>query len=237
MLTTLHVLLPSLLLPALDILDRGLVTRVILNTLHTGNSKTTASAVAKTVLQSPSHDGDGNVTSVPTARDEEVRPEEQAPIPPQEQNKVHIVRSAQEHTRSRIHTSSSSSTPGPRYSSTNTAGTSYVVHVEAWNCSCAAFAFAAFPAGSGMGSLASWSSLRVGDQYGDGVGGGGEEKWEFGGLSRNGLGLDESGGGGGVPCCKHLLACGLGERWGVIGEYVKERRVGREEFAGLVAGL
>jgi hypothetical protein len=58
---------------------------------------------------------------------------------------------------------------------------------------------------------------------------GGEEKeWEFGGFSADGVD------GGSVPICNHLLACLLAERWeGVLGSYVKEREVGREEMAGI----
>lgn len=54
---------------------------------------------------------------------------------------------------------------------------------------------------------------------------------DVGGLSRN---EDEH---GGVPICKHLLACVLAERWEeVFGEYVKERKVSREEAGGICAG-
>jgi len=39
-----------------------------------------------------------------------------------------------------------------------------------------------------------------------------------------------------VPVCKHLLACLLAERWeAALGGYVIERRVGREEMAGIAA--
>lgn len=63
-----------------------------------------------------------------------------------------------------------------------------------------------------------------------------DEPWEFGGLSADGR--DGGGGGGGVPCCKHLLACVLTERWdAVLGAYVEERLVSREEGAGLVGDL
>lgn len=59
-----------------------------------------------------------------------------------------------------------------------------------------------------------------------------EEKGrEFGGMSTDGRG-DE---GGPVPVCKHLLACVLGERWGLLGGYVKEREISREEMAALGA--
>lgn len=60
-----------------------------------------------------------------------------------------------------------------------------------------------------------------------------DEPWEFGGLSADGRD-----GAGGVPCCKHLLACVLAERWdAVLGAYVEERLVTREESAGLVGDL
>lgn len=79
-----------------------------------------------------------------------------------------------------------------------------------------------------------------------------EEKWavrepgqegEFGGLSFDGMGMGDAGGGvaigmggneGGVPVCKHLLAALLGERIAVLGRYVKERRVGRGEMVGIL---
>lgn len=115
-----------------------------------------------------------------------------------------------------------------------------MVRLEAWNCSCAAFAFACFPGG---GSASSWrpesctSDFELNEDLGEeqirtarvedeGRG----EKWEFGGRSHDG----RDGNGAGVPCCKHLLACLLGTKWeGVLGAYVKERVVGREEMAGL----
>jgi len=52
---------------------------------------------------------------------------------------------------------------------------------------------------------------------------------QYGGLSFDGCS------GGSVPICKHLLACFLGERIGVLGRYVKERGVSREEMCGVVA--
>ncbi|KAK0634723.1 hypothetical protein B0T17DRAFT_514141 [Bombardia bombarda] len=56
--------------------------------------------------------------------------------------------------------------------------------------------------------------------------------WSFGGMT-----LDGSDGGG-VPICKHLLACLLAERWSAaLGRYVVERRVGRDEMAGIVADV
>jgi len=113
----------------------------------------------------------------------------------------------------------------------------YTVRLSAWNCSCAAFVFAAFP-----GSLSSVPTTELSEadlphhgngrwgveKPGDGIEAEEEERWNFGGLSTDGHD------GGAVPCCKHLLACVLAERCGGwLGGFVKERTVGREEMAGL----
>jgi hypothetical protein len=98
----------------------------------------------------------------------------------------------------------------------------YIVRLGAWNCSCAAFAFSAFPgaASSLVFDAEEEENVEMEDVE---AGGGG---WQFGGVSRDGLG-------GGVPCCKHILACVLAERMeGWVGG-VKGREVGREEMAGL----
>jgi hypothetical protein len=107
------------------------------------------------------------------------------------------------------------------------------VRLTAWNCSCAAFAFSAFPAStSGPFSPrfedATSASASLGARDAQGT----DSDWEFGGLSSNGT----AGHGDGVPCCKHLLACLLAERWeGGLGGYIRQMRVGREEMAGLGA--
>jgi hypothetical protein len=64
-------------------------------------------------------------------------------------------------------------------------------------------------------------------------------EWTFGGASLDGSAAGAGAGAGeGVPVCKHLLACLLAERWSVaLGRYVVERRVGREEMAGIVADV
>jgi hypothetical protein len=102
------------------------------------------------------------------------------------------------------------------------------VRLAAWNCSCAAFAFSAFPASTSGPFTPSYEDSAPGAR--DAVNT--DLEWEFGGLSSDG----KAGQGGGVPCCKHLMACVLAERWeAVIGSYVKQMRVGREEMAGLGA--
>ena len=216
LLTTLHVLIPPpTLLQALDLLDRGLVTLVICSS---SPSDTKQNIEATEEDHSPRENFENFEPSAGGKKDA---------------NEIFLVRSSQQ--------------PKSRYSTGDGGGMSYIVRLQAWNCSCAAFAFASFPASTTF--YPSYSSVSLfdldvdvedgaeeGDEQSirtgrdDWIGGAEEEKWEFGGSSNDG----KDGGNGGVPCCKHLLACLLGERWkGVLGGYVKERVVGREEMAGL----
>ncbi|KAI1160040.1 hypothetical protein F5B18DRAFT_542895 [Nemania serpens] len=226
-LTTLHVLYPSTLLPALDLLDRRLVTRVI--------------QTHETNIQ---RDQDFTITS---HQPPETGVEDEAPSKKQAGAKptplYHLVRSAQPPSHRRHH----------QVQAPSTSGQAYVVRLASWNCTCAAFAFSAFPPlPSFLSAPASASRYRIfpasasGDttEPGDTDVGMDEaaasdseetadEPWEFGGLSADGRD-----GAGGVPCCKHLLACVLAERWdAVLGAYVEERLVTREESAGLVGDL
>jgi hypothetical protein len=182
-----------MLLQALDLLDRGLVTRVILQDLT--ENETGEREEVERVMPPQAH--------VHLASEMETSGEAK-----RKPNTVYLVRSSQPQ-KSRFSTSTSASAPG----------TIYTVRLEAWNCSCAAFAFSAFPGGNSSGSSWTMDDESEGeDEREDG-----EREWEFGGLCS-----DES-----VPTCKHLVACLLGERWeGVLGGYVKERVVGREEMAG-----
>ncbi|KAF3070711.1 hypothetical protein GL218_00296 [Daldinia childiae] len=190
LLTTLYALYPLTLLPALDLLDRRLASRIIV---------------------APSRSRGDTTTTISTA------PEEKGQPPP-----FYIVRSAQpQHPR---RDTTSASAPGPRY----------VVRLSAWNCSCAAFAFAAFPRGEDRYAVSSASStpqqIRKDDKDDNEA-----LEWQFGALSLDGT---EGSGIAGVPCCKHLLACVLAERWSaVLGGYVDERVVGKEEAAGLVVDV
>lgn len=98
--------------------------------------------------------------------------------------------------------------------------------LEAWNCSCAAFTYSTFPRTAPGFSDPSVVAEDCGETYVGTEGMHQDGEWEFGGLS--------FGGESSVPCCKHLLACLLGERWeGTLGMYVKVREVGREEMAGI----
>lgn len=259
LLTTLHVLLPTgVLLQALDLLDRGLVVRVVEQSsmsepkdnggvemimplqahVHLPESSTqaakhrTQAQVEVQVqiqdqiqAQDPPQQSPKQAGSDMTARlAPESPPKEAVPQPEKSRNKVYQVRSSQ--------------APKSRFkdplSSTSAANLTYTVRLEAWNCSCAAFAFEAFPGGS-LGH-SPWADPEDNDSHSDSDFVemlGGEEgkgvKLEFGGLS-----FDGRGDGGKVPICKHLLACLLVERWeAVLGGYVKKVVLRREEMAGV----
>ena len=106
-------------------------------------------------------------------------------------------------------------------------GTSYEVRTQAWNCTCPAFAFAAFAdehmTGLDQKGDRNFEHLRSGREWDeDGM----RDDERFGGLA---LGSD-------VPVCKHLLACVMVESCEGLDEYVETRIVGRAEMAGWAAG-
>ncbi|KAI3327741.1 hypothetical protein HD806DRAFT_332921 [Xylariaceae sp. AK1471] len=215
LLTTLHVLYPSTLLPALDLLDRRLVTRVILkqDTPHSTTYEHQSAAY---------QDSEEETTATATTGAGYLNPQEGKIVKPI----YHLVRSAQPQSNRRHHA----------HHPPTSSGQVYVVRLESWNCSCAAFAFSAFP------PLPSPSTYEVFPATAPQDTGESDQTWEFGGLSTDGRdtesGITGGTGGGGVPCCKHLLACVLAEKWdAVLGRYIEERVVGREEGAGLVDDL
>lgn len=146
----------------------------------------------------------------------------------------HLVRSAQQSARRGRR--SANSLDHRRHDAGG--GRTYVVRTQAWSCDCAAFAFGAFP----VEPPPAGPRYRIDDcdgEWSSSSGMRGAETWEFGGLSFDGREKEEGGVGSGTPpCCKHLLASVLAERWGnVLGSYVQERKVGREEAAGLIGEL
>ncbi|TLS24561.1 hypothetical protein PpBr36_08080 [Pyricularia pennisetigena] len=216
LLTALHALFPALLLPALDLLDRGLVSRLELRDDRNApaqNPEPPAAPAATAAHKTPAA-GTGL---------QQDQPPPPAPGPTATAAIYHVRSAQQPHPR---HRSRAADPPKPQRT--------YVVHLAAWNCTCAAFAFSAFPGGGGRGG-------GDDDDDDDDAGAAGLEPaaWptprelEFGGLSLDGTRGREA---QGVPCCKHLLSCLLADRWaGVLGRYVVVRRVGREEMAGVLA--
>lgn len=242
-LLALHVLFPNELLPALDLLDRRLTTRFRIRR-NQGNSagdaassgvRRHADAQIEAVAQSI-HDqvdraegasapraplthstGQVNISDVempdaPQLLSAGVQTEvESAAVvcnPHKDIDTVYYVRSAQQKT-SRFSTS---------YDST----TSYEVRLRAWNCSCPAFAFSAFPSVHPDPPIPTYdpalgpASVSL------------HNTEDFGGMSL---------GDGMPPVCKHLLACVLVERCSsLFGSFVEEKEVSVEEAAGWAAG-
>ncbi|KAK1463627.1 hypothetical protein CCUS01_08315 [Colletotrichum cuscutae] len=254
LLVTLHVLFPSLLLPALDLLDRNLVTRAVpeattppsagLGRGHDHREGNNPANPAPAARQRQPSINPNDAASEAAADGQGSPPPPPPPPPPRLQPATnqapsaaaafHLVRSVASTMTRRHHAVATSAS----------ASTTYLVHLDAWNCSCANFAYEAFPAvvsASGGGSSGGGGHDVRSDPVimgADEVENDGEDDnreasdWQFGGLSLDGVD------GGGVPCCKHLLACLLSEQWAdTLGKYVTERRVSREEMAGLVADV
>ncbi|CAG8975556.1 hypothetical protein HYALB_00005624 [Hymenoscyphus albidus] len=239
LLTTLHVLFPpGMVLQSLDLLDRGLVTRIMCVPSEAHSTPPQEGEMGRDFER-----GEGQVWP----------PQANIHLPLETLNDAVPEKKEERGKNNVIYRVSSSQPQKSRFSHSHSgAGTGtgqvYTVRLQAWNCSCAAFAFSAFPAAH---SSRPWEHER---DYGDEEEMGGkreemggkreEEEWEFGdgcldGLNGEGVpvyGCLDGLNGEGVPVCKHLLACLLGERWrGVVGGLVKEREVGREEMAGLGA--
>ncbi|MCJ1276071.1 hypothetical protein MMC21_003876 [Puttea exsequens] len=198
-LLTLHALFPTTLLPALDLLDRHLITRFILSDTSSNSREQRGGDAAE------------------GARVESPRTE---------------ASKATFYVKSNAHSSS-------RSRCRDIADVHYEVRTQAWNCSCAAFAFAAFHSSSpftlrygSYGSFHQTNGSAEGDEDMLDMPDASETKqggsdWKWGGLM---LGEEE------VPLCKHLLACVLAEWWDVAKAMVEDKEVGREEMAGWAAG-
>ncbi|ORX99815.1 hypothetical protein BCR34DRAFT_592802 [Clohesyomyces aquaticus] len=243
----LHVLFPNELLPALDLLDRRLVTRLL---VHEPDAREDEGAGDE------DRDGDnGRAENAETGRVDAAQDPDPAlrnvTVEAQEDGMSASAPTRAEHTyRGKLGTHSDGtdtlmSEPGvqlalpytdstqahtiyyvrsaqprsSRYTSSYDTTTSYEVRLNAWNCSCPAFAFSAFPATSTSTVIPppSPSSFTEGKHT----------EWCFGGLSL---------GSGIPPVCKHLLACVLVERGGYFEKCVLERRVCGAEAAGWAAG-
>ncbi|KAF9878560.1 hypothetical protein CkaCkLH20_04052 [Colletotrichum karsti] len=211
LLVTLHVLFPSIVLPALDLLDRDLVARVVRDDTHAADVDLDGEDPVEDRRPEPDQDAEdrGGAERV-TGSDR------------RDPASFYVVRSVASTISRRKKTEADPS-------AVSSAGTKYLVHVDAWNCTCANFAFEAFPPPGGgedeieiLGADAEDLDEAVPSS----------PEWQFGGLSLDGLDR------GGVPCCKHLLACLLAEQWGsVLGSYVTERRMSRAAIAGTVGDM
>ncbi|GAB1313365.1 hypothetical protein MFIFM68171_03575 [Madurella fahalii] len=226
---TLHVLFPEMILPALDLLERGRVGRVVLTTppaaatAAAGVGGIAAAKADKGRDRGESEGGGGNssTSSTSTSTSSFYLVASSAAAQPESSS------SGGKRRRDAGLGDEDRGEKGARGMGAKGAGKRYLVRLAAWNCSCAAFAFAAV---QGDGGMSQEEVEREDGGVGDDVG----ADWSFGGMSLDGLRQA----GEGVPLCKHLLACLLAERWSAaLGRYVVEWSVGREEMAGIVADV
>jgi hypothetical protein len=183
-------------------LDRGLVTRfVLVSASNTNDSSNSEQHAVNSAVEDPNQSQNKDLPERKRSRKQTlsyyVRTSQQA-------------KSSSRSSRSHHATTAASSVQGT---------TSYEVRLTAWNCSCPAFAFAAFP--PDLASEDSSGREGTGDE-----GANGEIGWRFGGLTR----------GDGVPACKHLLACVIAEHCGGFEGLVEEKEVSVGEVAGWAAG-
>lgn len=197
-LLTLHVIFPSLLLPALDLLDRELVTRlIVVNQSQAAASRTDQAIQDSDVEPVQGQHTDHNLTS------------HQGMGFSKDQICMYSVQSA------------ASATFRGRRRHVPQASKSYAVHLDAWSCNCGAFALDAYSnyAVTSSAEQLQESSISSG---------------AFGSLGMDArLGLQED-----FPCCKHLLACLLAEKWrGSPRGYVEDKYITKEELAAVIGGL
>ncbi|KAL7785145.1 hypothetical protein V8C37DRAFT_394690 [Trichoderma ceciliae] len=201
-LLALHVIFPSLLLPALDLLDRGLVTRLLVGNKPQGALETTATSHAGILEGGEAEPTQGHSTGrVPSSRQE---------MNGKNQICLYTVQSA---------ASASASATSRRKRHKPQASKAYAVHLDAWSCSCGGFALDAY---SNHHVTNDTEQLQRSTPPGC-----------FGNLALDGrLGLQED-----FPCCKHLLACLLAEKWkGSPRSHVEDKYTTKEELAAIIGG-
>ncbi|POS85969.1 hypothetical protein EPUL_000970 [Erysiphe pulchra] len=213
LLTTLHVLLPSsTLLQAFDLLDRGLVTRISL--LNVDN------CIEKKNLESMLPPKSFIAPGTSCGQSNSMQKERSISEISSYSYGLYQVRSSQ----------FTSKLPGRQshFAAAPPSSLTYTVHLKAWNCSCAAFAFSAFPVTES--SNFPWSDFKdfpdkekLDDRERQ------EGVWAFGTMHPENKKLESP------PICKHLLACLFAEKWGsILGAYVKEAQLEMEEIAAIV---
>lgn len=210
-LLTLHALFPTSLLPALDLLDRHLITRLVYNA-------------------QPSHSG---VEESEEAEAGRVR--DGSEVPGNSRRVVYYVKSNTQSSRSSRYGRHGDTTEVYYEVRTQAWSCSCAAFAFATFNGSAAFT----PVYQNCDDCEDYGHARededvemldapaTAEDGGIGEGADGQGQWDWGGLM---LGEEE------VLICKHLLACVLSERWDIAGGMVEEREVGKEEMAGWAAG-
>ncbi|ODA81518.1 hypothetical protein RJ55_00017 [Drechmeria coniospora] len=221
LLLTLHVLFPASVLPALDLLDRRLVTRINMPAHHPG-------MFPQRLGIARAHDSSGAAAR---------RPGRQSSPPSRGYPSVAQVYEVR----------SLASTPVRRRAGPDPAPSSSrsdLVHLDVWSCSCSSFALEAFRylAEETTKDSTVFSSPQSSCPLPS-------PPRQPGSMHRacHREGQSPSpakitgwlpGDGEDVPCCKHLLACLLSEIWGGLPETrVAARAATKEELAGIAANV
>ena len=251
---TLHFFFPHEFIPALDLLDRGLVTRLVIRSLSSPTNVSEALDRKPHVdyqasLNAPMGDLDrppnthiasigpclhhetGHGTHVEFKAGREIATE----------NEVFYVQSASSQTKA---------TRQRRHHYTSVSATNYEARLAAWNCTCPAFALSAFSRLTDLKSNGDdddspeppMNSLIGNDhhniEFDDSA------EWRFGGTftrtlsdSQHGIESHRRAASVSVPVCKHIVAALLGKYIpGLFGSGVQLRTVSAEEGAGWAGG-
>jgi len=210
---TLHMLFPHELLPALDLLDRGLVTKLVAK--HSTSEIDDQMGVPK--LRTSSLSEDQSVLE---------RPEIQVGVPPDNNDwEVFYIKSSsamdKQVSRPRFHS---------RGGNTSMVIPIYEVRLNSWNCTCPAFSVNVFQTLNlqyDRDSAGLESDIYVGGPENPKAKM--KAEWEFGGTTTSKFAR--------VPSCKHLVAAFLAKTApALLTDNVRESTISREEAVAWGAG-
>ncbi|ERF71452.1 hypothetical protein EPUS_06834 [Endocarpon pusillum Z07020] len=259
LLMTLHFFFPHEFIPALDLLDRGLVTRLVIGSLPSPTNVSEASHRKPHVdYQAPWNEPTGDldpplntymVSVGPYLHETDlgIHVDFEAGRQIATENEVFYVQSASSQTKT---------TRQRRHHHTSVSSTNYEVRLGAWNCTCPAFALSTFsrlmdPKADGRAddNREPLKNLLAGDDHHnvdfyDSAMSQTEFEWRFGGTftrtisdPEHGIDSERKGASVPVPVCKHILAALLGKHIpGLFGSGVQLRTVSAEEGAGWAGG-
>ncbi len=261
LLTTLHFLFPHDFIPALDLLDRALVTRMIIGPLSSPTSASEAPERKPHVdhQASLSNASMGDLPSAPdihVAGAESCHRQETDPTTLTNPEMGHESEIGNEVFYVRSASSQTNAARQRRRHYTGVSSTTYEVRLAAWNCTCPAFALSAFNRITDLNSDGDDHKqepptiLPAGNNHHNSAKSQLKCEWRFGGtLTRTVLNLqseiDSDRRGTSVPVpvpvpvpvCKHILAALLGKHIpGLFGSGVQLRTVTAEEAAGWAGG-
>ncbi|KAF7502834.1 hypothetical protein GJ744_004989 [Endocarpon pusillum] len=238
LLMILHFFFPHEFIPALDLLDRGLVTRLVIGSLSSPTNVSEASDVK------PHVDYQASLNAPPGYLDPPLNTY-MADRQTATENEVFYVQSASSQTKT---------TRPRRHHYTSVSSTNYEVRLGAWNCTCPAFALSTFSRlmdakadGDADDNREPLKNSLAGDDHHNvelSAKSQTESEWRFGGTftrtlpdSEHGIESERRGASVPVPVCKHILAALLGKHIpGLFGSGVQLRTVSAEEGAGWAGG-